>query len=118
MSKILITGGSGLVGKHLCIKLQEKGYEVAILSRSKNELSKIPTYTWDVDKNEIDKNAINSADFIIHLAGVNISERKWTSKQKKLILNSRIQSGNLIFNHIDKNNNTLKGTNEIFTYKV
>lgn len=108
MSSVLISGGSGLVGQHLCRKLQEKGYDVAILSRSSKPNTHTPSYYWDIDRNEIDGEAINNCDFIIHLAGVNIGEKRWTPKRKQAILNSRIMSTDLIFNNIDKQNNRLK----------
>lgn len=108
MTKILITGGTGLVGTALCFKLQALGFEVAILSRTKNEKSTLPTYYWDVAKNKIDISIINSVDCIIHLAGVNISEKRWSKNQKEQILDSRIKSAELIFNNIDIKNNQLK----------
>ncbi|NCP84049.1 MAG: NAD-dependent epimerase/dehydratase family protein, partial [Bacteroidetes bacterium] len=83
MTKILITGGTGLVGTALCFKLQALGFEVAILSRTKNEKFTLPTYYWDVAKNKIDISIINSVDCIIHLAGVNISEKRWSKNQKE-----------------------------------
>jgi hypothetical protein len=108
MAKVLITGGTGLVGTHLRIKLQEMGYEVAILSRTKRNETKLLTYTWDYNKDEIDKDAINTSDYIIHLAGVNLGEKRWTSKRKQLIFDSRIKSAELIYNNIDKGNNRLR----------
>ena len=108
MKKILITGGTGLVGTALCFKLQALGFEVAILSRTKNEKSTLPTYYWDVAKNKIDISIINSVDCIIHLAGVNISEKRRSKNQKEQILDSRIKSAELIFNNIDIKNNQLK----------
>ena len=107
MAKVLITGGTGLVGTHLSRKLQEMGYEVAILSRTKRNENNLHTYIWDYNKNEIDKDAINTSDYIIHLAGVNLGERRWTSKRKQLIFDSRIKSAELIYNNIDKENNRL-----------
>jgi uncharacterized protein len=108
MAKVLITGGTGLVGTHLGRKLQEFGYEVAILSRTKSNENKIQTYFWDYDKNEIDKDAINTSDYIIHLAGTNLGEKRWTSKRKQLIFDSRIKSAELIYNILDKGNNRLR----------
>jgi uncharacterized protein (TIGR01777 family) len=107
MAKVLITGGTGLVGTHLSRKLQGMGYEVAILSRTKRNENKLHTYIWDYNKNEIDKDAINTSDYIIHLAGINLGERRWTSKRKQLIFDSRIKSAELIYNNIDKENNKL-----------
>ncbi|NOY48819.1 MAG: TIGR01777 family protein [Chlorobi bacterium] len=108
MATVLITGGTGLVGRHLCKKLQEKGYDVAILSRTKKQEVATPTYTWDLDKKEIEKEAIDTADYIIHLAGANIGDKRWTSKRKLLIINSRVKTGQLIFSKIKEQNKELK----------
>jgi len=98
METILITGGSGLIGKHLQKVLFEKGYDVQILSsrRSKNN------YYWNIETGEINIEAIEKADHIIHLAGANIGEKRWTKQQKQLILESRIKSAKLLFNTIQK----------------
>lgn len=108
MAKVLITGGTGLIGIQLRKSLQEKGYEVAVLSRTKKNEDEIQTYLWNLDKNTIDKEVLNSVDYIIHLAGVNVGEKRWTSKRKKLILDSRIKSGELMLNNLDQQNNQLK----------
>ncbi|MDA3823670.1 MAG: TIGR01777 family oxidoreductase [Bacteroidales bacterium] len=110
MEKVLITGGTGLIGKYLCGILIEKGYEVAILSRqsSKNNTNGIQSYSWDIDKNEIDLEAINSCDHIIHLAGVNIGEKRWTTQRKQQIIESRTKSAEIIFRNIDKQEHKLK----------
>lgn len=102
MTKVLITGGSGLIGKHLCKLLQEKGYEVALLSRSPYIRNDIPVYTWDPGNNEIDDEALVSADVIIHLAGLNIGEKRWTAQRKRQILESRVQPGELIRKNLEK----------------
>ena len=108
MAKVLITGGTGLIGIHLRRALQKCGYEVAILSRANKIDDEFQTYLWDLDKNEIDKEVLNSVDYIIHLAGVNVGEKRWTSKRKQLILDSRIKSGELILNNIGWQNCQLK----------
>lgn len=108
MAKVLITGGTGLVGIHLGRKLQEMGYEIAILSRTRSKGNKIQSHYWDYDNNEIDKDSINTSDYIIHLAGANLGEKRWTSNRKKLIFDSRIKSAELIYNNLDKGNNRLK----------
>ncbi|MCZ4693399.1 TIGR01777 family protein [Ancylomarina euxinus] len=108
MAQVLISGGSGVVGKVLCEKLRMKGYHVAILSRSINKSKKLKTYLWDPTNNQIDPEAISSSDYIIHLAGANIAEKRWTVSRKKLILDSRVQSANLIFNEVKKQKKELK----------
>jgi len=108
MHNILITGGTGLIGKHLIKALSDKGYSISILSRKKISDSIYPTYMWNVDTMEIDNKAIEWADVIIHLAGTNIGAKRWTKKRKKEIADSRIKSSELIFNAVKKQNNKLK----------
>ena len=80
MATVLISGGTGLIGKHLSNRLRERGYEVAILSRSRNEDKQSLHFTWDINKGEIDKEAIAAADYIIHLAGVSVGRQKMDKK--------------------------------------
>ncbi|GMT46079.1 MAG: epimerase [bacterium] len=108
MTTVLITGGTGLVGRHLCKRLQEKGYGVAVLSRTSRREAAIPTYTWDLGKEEIEKKAIETADCIIHLAGANIGDKRWTVRRKQLIIDSRIKTGQLIFSKIKELNKHLQ----------
>ncbi len=108
MASILITGGSGLIGNHLARKLTDKGYSIAILARSKHLNEAIPAYTWDIDKHEIENKALKSVDYIIHLAGANIGSKRWTSKRKKQIVDSRVKSGQLLFEKLKENKNQVK----------
>jgi len=108
MKTVLITGGTGLVGKYLSKKLIEKGYVVATLGRASKKQSDIPNYTWNIEKNELEDGALENVDYIIHLAGANIGEKRWTSKRKKEIVDSRIESSQLIFQKITENKHQLK----------
>jgi len=98
METVLITGGTGLVGKNLGILLRNKGYVVKTLSSKPSENN----YFWDIDKQEIDSEALQNVDHIIHLAGANIGEKYWTKKRKKLILDSRVNSAQLLFDAVKK----------------
>lgn len=102
MERILITGGSGLIGRHLAMRLQEKGYEVSIIGRAKHQISSMKSYLWNPDKDEIEPGAIENADYIIHLAGAGIADKRWSAKRKKLILDSRVKTGQLIFEEVKK----------------
>lgn len=105
---VLLTGGSGFIGKHLTNVLIEAGYSVSVLSRSNKENTPAVTYyKWDLNKNYIDENAVLNADYIIHLAGEGIVEKRWTKKRKKAILESRTQPIDLIFSVLEKNNKKL-----------
>jgi TIGR01777 family protein len=102
MATILITGGTGLIGSYLSRFLKEKGYTVALLSRSGKHSEEFPVYFWDIDKQIIDPKAITSADYIIHLAGENIGAKRWTEERKKEIISSRILPTQLLFDAISK----------------
>jgi uncharacterized protein (TIGR01777 family) len=108
MATVLITGGTGLVGRHLGKKLKEKGYDVAILSRTSKQGTDLPVYTWDLEKWEIEKEAIERTDYIIHLAGAGIGDRRWTKKRKQVIIDSRVKTGQLIFSKIKEQRKNLK----------
>jgi uncharacterized protein (TIGR01777 family) len=107
METILITGGNGLIGKHLTLLMQHEGYDVIHLSRNKHATG-VKTFQWDVDKNTIDDAAIAAADHVIHLAGANVAERRWTPKYKQEIVDSRVQSAALLYESIKRIPNHIK----------
>lgn len=82
MATVLITGGTGLIGKALSTELVRKGYEVIILSRkpTSTSQSKIRYAQWNPEEQTIDSSAVSSADFIVHLAGAN---DKYTGEKLK-----------------------------------
>ncbi|MEO8711938.1 MAG: TIGR01777 family oxidoreductase [Parafilimonas sp.] len=112
MAKILLTGGTGMIGTHLQKLLIEKGYSIIVLQRgdakNKSSTPNISYAKWDVEKGEIDKDAIASADYIIHLAGANVAEKRWTDKRKKEIVESRTKSGDLLMRSIKEIPNKIK----------
>src|SRR6218665_3361393 len=102
---VLLTGGSGFIGKHLTDVLLEAGFTVSVLSRSaKKNSPAITYYQWNLNKNYIDENAVLNADYIIHLAGEGIVEKRWTEKRKRAILESRVKPIDLILSVLEKNN--------------
>lgn len=95
--RVLLTGGTGFVGKYLTNLLVSKGYDINILTRKpRQNTDKISYYAWDVSKGSIDEKAVLDADYIIHLAGESIGGKRWTVARKKEILDSRVQSAILI----------------------
>ncbi len=104
MSKILITGASGLVGTRLTEMLIQQGHEVAHLGRTKRE-GKIPSFVWDVDHGIMDEQALKAVDTVIHLAGAGVADERWTEKRKQEILGSRIKSTALLASYLGKNQN-------------
>lgn len=108
MANVLISGGTGLIGKELVEKLKAKGFSVGVLSRSKiSDGSTTRYFLWDPVNNSIDQEAVNWADHIISLAGENVAQR-WTSSAKKKILDSRIDSTLLFRDALAKRKNQLK----------
>ncbi len=111
MQNILISGGTGLVGKRLAAMLLEQGYSVTILSRNKNLVSSTNNLQyayWNVDTQTIDDNAIANADAIVNLAGAGVADKRWTTERKKEIVNSRVNSGRLIVNALQSTTNKVK----------
>ena len=106
MAKILVTGGTGLVGRRLTALLTEKNHEVRILSRNPKNINE---FKWDFSKGFVDDKAIENIDYIIHLAGAGIADKRWTKERKEVIVNSRVATANLIFDKIKVQNIPLKG---------
>lgn len=105
---VLISGGSGFIGKHLTNLLIANGYSVSILSRSDRQNTKdVSYYKWDITTHFMEEEAVVKADYILHLAGENIAEKPWTAKRKEEILQSREQSIQLIYDVLKKNNKKL-----------
>jgi len=94
---ILLTGGTGLIGKHLTKLLLSQGYEVSKLSRTKSREKGVKTYLWDVHKQQIDETCIDGVDTIIHLAGAGVADKRWTTERKKELIDSRTKSIGLIY---------------------
>ena len=123
METVMITGGTGLIGKALSSALLKAGYHVIILTRDHRPPSikvndevlppaePVPALRyvgWDLQKGEIDQDALAQADSIIHLAGAGIADKRWTKKRKDEIRNSRVKGGELLSNALKNNPNKVK----------
>lgn len=102
MQNILITGGSGLIGQRITALLEAQGKTVAWLSRHQQTQK---SFRWDIEKNKIDPEAMEWADAIIHLAGAGVADKRWTEERKKLILESRTKSTQLLYDAITASQN-------------
>ena len=112
MTTILLTGGTGMIGSQLQKFLLKSGYSIIVLIRDeadkKSSNKNISYAKWNVEKGEIDKAAISSADYIIHLAGANVAEKRWTDKRKKEIIESRTKGGDLLVKSLKEIPNKVK----------
>jgi len=107
MATVLITGGTGLIGKALTKALVNRGHDVIILTRDKSkekDSNKIYHAEWNIKKQTIDRDAIHRADFIVHLAGANVAEKPWTKKRKREIVDSRVKSASLLIKALETPN--------------
>lgn len=111
MQTVLITGGTGMVGTALTKKLLASGYRVIILTRDPGNRPKSENQIyahWDIGKSQIDTEAIKQADFIIHLAGAGVVDKKWTPAYKRVIIESRTNSAQLLINALKNTENKVQ----------
>jgi uncharacterized protein (TIGR01777 family) len=110
MQTILITGGTGMVGQSLTNFLLAKGYQVIVLTRQRKQSSRahFSFAQWDLHKGWIDPVAIAAADYIIHLAGEGVADKRWTAARKKAILDSRVHSSALLVKVLNAYPNKVK----------
>lgn len=102
--KIVVTGGTGAIGKMVCKLLTTNGYHVSILSRTKIQNSEYQHFKWDIENRKIESGSLNDAYAIIHLAGANIAEKRWTELYKKEIIASRTDAVCLIYEELKRIN--------------
>lgn len=99
IDKVLIAGATGLIGSELVKLCRQEGISVNYLTTSKEKIEDTDNYRgfyWNPTKEEVDIKAFDGVNAIINLAGATISKR-WTKKYKKVILDSRTQSMNLMY---------------------
>lgn len=127
MSTILVTGGTGLIGTALTALLIEKGHRVIVLSRHahaangrsaprRQEQANLgepaPTRPevahWDPEKGVIDNTAISRADYIVHLAGAGVADKRWSDKRKKVIEASRVEGCTLLVKALHEQPNSVR----------
>lgn len=96
--RIVVTGGSGLIGSALVDSLRERGDDVVVLTRGDGRT------TWNPATGDIDTSLIEGADAVVNLNGVSIGPqslvqapaKRWTRARKEAILNSRVDSTSLL----------------------
>ncbi len=106
MATILITGGTGLVGQLLQKKLIQKGHVVNVLTRNPKKENE---FYWNVAKKEIDLAAILDIDYIIHIAGAGIADKRWTADRKQQIIDSRTKTTAFLLATIKQHQVSLRG---------
>lgn len=108
--KVLITGATGLVGQALSKLLWQNGHTVHFLTTQKNKLVDEPLYKgyyWNPQQGKIDVSCIDGVDAIVHLAGATVAKR-WTTEYKQEIIESRINTTNLLYKLLKNNQHTVR----------
>ncbi len=109
MAIILISGGTGLVGKALSSKLINDGHQVRVLTRvQKPSVTNLTYFVWDVNTGYIDEAAFENIDHLVHLAGEGVADKRWTELRKAEIIDSRVKSFELLERVIIQKNIKLK----------
>lgn len=94
---ILITGGTGLIGRALTGALLAQGHAVRHLGRSRTETQRtVPSFSWDPTTGTIDARSVRGVDVIIHLAGAGIADARWTSARIQELIDSRAGTARLL----------------------
>jgi uncharacterized protein (TIGR01777 family) len=93
--KILITGSTGLVGSRLAESLKSKGHGIVRLVRSTPKDSATEVY-WNPEQGTLNATELEGLDAVVHLAGENVAEGRWTDEKKRRIRESRIKGTTLL----------------------
>lgn len=103
--RIIITGGTGLIGSALAASLVTDGHQVTVLTRNTNGSSQLPAMVkrvgWDAQSAAGWGELAEGADAIVNLAGAGIADGRWTDERKQEIYTSRIQAGTAVMQAIE-----------------
>lgn len=102
--RVVITGGSGLIGSGVARDLGEAGHEVVVLTRNPAKAGPLPANTravqWDGRTSEGWASLLDGDTGIVHLAGESIADGRWTAERKRRIRDSRVESGRAVLEAI------------------
>lgn len=103
--RVIITGGTGLIGSALGSHLASAGHEVYALSRKpsdRNAPSGVKVHKWDAKTGDGWSDLITEDTAIVNLAGAGIADKRWTDERKALIINSREDAGKAVVDAVQK----------------
>lgn len=93
--RVLVTGGTGLIGQGLCKEMSAAGHVVTLLTR-RASVAGYPSIQWDPDNGKLEGKQLEGFDAIIHLAGEGIGDQRWSVARKEQIVRSRVVSTQLL----------------------
>jgi hypothetical protein len=98
---IVVTGGTGFIGRPLCASLSQEGHRVTLLTRRKEEAqrlfgSAVTAVEWNGTETGAWEQSLEEADAVINLAGAPIADARWTDARKRLLTLSRVLTTRLL----------------------
>ena len=103
--RVLITGGTGLIGKSLAMELVGRGHDVIVLSRDPEKAIGLPDKVrierWDAHTADGWGSLVDGVGAIVNLSGENIAGGRWTPERKRRIRESRLNAGQAVVQAIE-----------------
>ncbi len=104
--RVVISGGSGLIGRRLVDRLIQAGHRAVVLSRSPERVTDLPegaaVAPWDREAVDDLAATVSGADAVVHLAGENIGGGRWTASRKRRIRDSRVEGSRAVAEAIER----------------
>jgi hypothetical protein len=99
--KVVVSGGTGFIGRPLCASLCQEGHQVTLLTRRKEETQRsygttVTIVEWNGRETGAWEHCIDGADAVINLVGAPIADGRWTDARKRLLTESRVLSTRLL----------------------
>ena len=108
--RVIITGGSGLIGRNTTNLLAGAGHEVVVLSRRPERVTDLPhgakAHAWDARSGDGWAELVNPNTVIVNLAGESIAHWRWTAAHKKNVIESRLAAARAVVDAIRKSRRT------------
>ena len=95
--RILIAGGTGLIGRQLTQHLRSKGHKVDILTRNPKNTEE---FRWDPKLSVLDYPYFSEVQILINLSGSGIADSRWTKARKMELIDSRVGTNHFLFSRI------------------
>lgn len=110
--RVLVAGGSGLIGTALVRYLRDRGDEVARLVR--RPATRPDEFTWSPSSGVLDSAALNGTHALVNLSGAGVGDQRWSPEYKKLILDSRVSATSTLANALVVNRANAAQSVEVF----